>query len=66
VHVHLHERRIADALGPVNLASLDDQDVARAGLELLIWMAVDGWRCAPIESGIVFIAMIGLPAAPRP
>jgi hypothetical protein len=33
--VHLHERTIANALEAVDLARLDDQDVARPCLELL-------------------------------
>ena len=35
MHVNLDERRIADALEAVNLARLDNQDVAGAGFELV-------------------------------
>ena len=35
VDIQLNERLVADALEAVNLASLDDENVARAGLELL-------------------------------
>src|SRR6476646_7444580 len=33
--IQLNERLVADALEAVNLAGLDDEDVTRAGLELL-------------------------------
>src|SRR5262245_52446809 len=52
VHVELHERRVADAAEAVNLAGLDHQDVAGAGLELL---AVHRPQPAPFPDELHFI-----------
>jgi hypothetical protein len=35
VYVHLDERRLANAAEAMNLPSLDDENVARAGFEFL-------------------------------
>jgi hypothetical protein len=34
MHVELHQRLLADAAKPMNFSCLDDEDIARAGLEL--------------------------------
>src|SRR5215510_3550724 len=52
VHVELHERRVADAAEAVNLAGLDHEDVAGAGLELL---AVHRPQAAPLPDELHLI-----------
>ncbi len=63
VNVDLHQRRVADAAKSVDLAGLDDENVAGAGLELL---AVDGPEPPPLPEKLDFIVRMAMRAGARP
>lgn len=57
MHIELHERRIPDAVKAVDLASLDDEYVAGASLELL---SVDGPQAASLPHELDFIVRMSM------